>query len=101
MNLLEKVTDYVIGNHTIKYYNKIINRFPEHAEEYKDQRNSIIVLGKMFPVTLDLTGIIVYSITKDPIYLSLIGAGEVLRYSIYNELQDNKAEHKEKHKIKI
>lgn len=100
MNLLEKVTDYIIGNQTIKYYNKITKKFPEHAEEYRDQRNSIIGLGKIFPTALDLTGIIIYSITKDPIYLGFIAAGETLRYSLYTEFQDNKAEHKERHKIK-
>jgi hypothetical protein len=99
MKIIENVVDYVIGNKTADYYHKLIKKFPKNAAEYKDEMYSQIILGKIVPNVIDISSLII-GLTYDSFWFIGIGAGETLRNGLYQELKENKEDHKKRHKLK-
>ena len=93
---LEKLGNYFLGLDIIEYYKTLKQKNPGEVKQLNQERNIYVIIGKVIPNILDVSGIIglgLWELGPTLVGSTLIGGSEALRHAVQGFYEEGKMDH--------
>jgi len=97
MGILKKLGNYFLGLDIIKYYKTLKQKNPDDIKQLSLERNKYIIIGKVIPNILDVSGAIglgLWELGPTLVGSTLIGGSEALRHAMQGFYEEGKMDHR-------